>query len=99
MSEKLNSQERIMAIVEILAKEGRTGLRNKALIEALKVSAPQVCRDLGLLERRGWAEQVQGGAFRLSPMFGNFSNLIAQSFREARLRLSEDEERFLNAMK
>jgi len=95
----MNSQERIMAIVEVLAEAGRNGLRNKELVEKLQVSASKLCRDLALLGKRGWVEQLPTGGFRLSPLFGNFSNLIVQSFREARLRLTEDEARYQNAMK
>ena len=98
MSDKLNSQERIMAIVELLAKQGRKGLLNREIIVAIGTTAPNVSRDLGLLERRGWVEKQPTGAWRLTPFFGNFSNLMAQSFREAKLRLAEDEERYLSAM-
>jgi DNA-binding IclR family transcriptional regulator len=97
MSE-FNSQERIMAIVELLARTGRVGLPNKEIVVALQVSAPNICRDLGLLEKHRWIEKQPSGAWRLTPFFGNFSNLIAQSFREAKLRLAEDEERYRSAM-
>lgn len=96
--DKLNSQERIMAIVEALAARGREGLTNKDLIVALEVSAPNICRDLALLERRGWVERTVGGTWRLTPKFAGFSGQIAQSFREARLRLTEDEARFATAL-
>lgn len=98
MSAEMNSQERIMAIVETLARTGRVGLPNKEIVVAVKSSAPNVCRDLALLEKRGWVEKQPTGAWRLTPFFGNFSNLIAQSFREAKLRLAEDEERYRSAM-
>lgn len=98
MSAEMNSQERIMAIVELLATTGRTGLRNKELVVKLGASASNVCRDVALLEKRGWLERRYDGAYRLTPFFGNFSNLIAQSFREAKLRLAEDEERYRTAM-
>lgn len=87
-----------MAIVELLAKTGRVGLSNKDIITTLGASAPNVCRDLALLEKRTWVEKQPTGAWRLTPFFGNFSNLIAQSFREAKLRLAEDEERYRSAM-
>lgn len=96
--EAMNSQERILAIIEVLAKKGREGTSNKEIIASLRLSAVTVCRDLAVLEKCGWAEATHNGNRRMSPKFGEFANFLARSFQDARLRLTEDEARYRSAM-
>jgi len=97
--EKLSSQERIIAIVEMLAVKQIEGMSNKLLAHELKSTEANVCRDLKILENRGWVEKSNGsGKWRLSPKFGGFAGQIMKCFQSAKLRLTEDEMRYVSAM-
>ena len=97
--EKLNSQERLLAEVEKLVEFSVDGLNNKQLAFEMKTSEAVVCRDLGLLEKRGWIERSKStGRWRLTPKFGNFAGTIMKCFQTAKLKLTEDEARYASAM-
>jgi DNA-binding IclR family transcriptional regulator len=96
---KLNSQERIMAIVEKLAEKSAEGMSNKTLAFELKTLEANICRDLRILESRGWIEKSgHQGKWRLSPKFGGFAGTMIKCFQAARLRLTEDEARYASEM-
>ena len=96
--EKLNSQERLVEIVEFLVQHQILGASGKRLAAALGVSEANICRDMKILEAVGWAEKIDGGTWRMSPKFGGFAGTIMKCFRQAKLRLSEDEARYAQAM-
>ena len=97
--EKLNSQERILAVVETLVEFSVDGLNNKHLAFGMNTSEAVVCRDLRLLERRGWIERSKAtGRWRLTPKFGNFAETIMKCFQTAKLKLTEDEAQYASAM-
>ena len=97
--EKLNSQERIIAIVEMLAEKQIEGMSNKLLAHELKTTEANVCRDLKILEGHGWIEKAKaGGKWRMSPKFGGLSGKMMKCFQAAKLRLTEDEARYASAM-
>ncbi|MDR0583587.1 MAG: hypothetical protein LBG57_04470 [Treponema sp.] len=94
---KLNSQERILRIVEMLVEKSMEGMSNKAIAFELKSTEVNICRDLKILEARGWIEKTNG-KWRLSPKFGAFAGTMIKCFQTARLRLTEDEARYASAM-
>lgn len=97
--ERLNSQERILVIVEKLVEKSVEGMSNKALAFELKTLEANVCRDLKILESRGWIEKSKAnGKWRLSPKFGSYAGTIIKCFQLAKLRLTEDEARYASAM-
>ena len=97
--EKLNSQERILAGVEKLVEHSTDGLNNKQLAFEMGTSEAVICRDLALLEKRGWIERSKTtGRWRLTPKFGNFAGTIMKCFQTAKLKLREDEARYASAM-
>jgi DNA-binding IclR family transcriptional regulator len=96
--EKLNSQERILVIVEKLVRNQALGMTNKILASELGTSEANVCRDLKILESYRWVEKASGGSWRLTPKFGGFSGQIIKSFQTAKLRLTEDEARYASEM-
>ena len=95
--EKLSSQARLLSLVEKLVERQVEGMSNKALAHELRATEASVCRDLGLLEARGWAERA-GGKWRMSPTFGGLAGQIMKGFQAAKLRLTEDEARYASAM-
>jgi DeoR/GlpR family transcriptional regulator of sugar metabolism len=95
--EKLNSQERIMHIVEILVRKQVEGMSNNTIAFELKTTNANICRDLKILESRGWVEKFHG-KWRMSPKFGNFAGTIIKCFQTAKLRLTEDEARYASEM-
>jgi DNA-binding IclR family transcriptional regulator len=95
--EKMNSQERMLAIIEKLVESPVEGMSNKALSHELKTLEANICRDLKVLEGRGWIER-QGGRWRMSAKFGGFAGTIIKGFQTARLRLTEDEARYASEM-
>jgi DNA-binding IclR family transcriptional regulator len=97
--EKLNSQERILLIVEMLVEKPVEGMKNKAIAFELKTTESNVCRDLKILESRGWVEKSKStGVWRMSPKFGGFAGTIIKCFQFAKLKLTEDEARYASAM-
>jgi DNA-binding IclR family transcriptional regulator len=97
--EKLNSQERILLIVETLVKNIVHGKSNKSLAFELKTTQANICRDLKILEAHGWIEKSKStGVWRMSPKFGGFAGSIIKCFQTAKLRLTEDEARYASEM-
>lgn len=96
---KLNSQERLLVIVEKLVGKSVEGMSNKTLAFELKTLEANICRDLKILEGRGWIEKSgTHGKWRMSPKFGNFAGTIIKCFQSAKLRLTEDEARYASEM-
>lgn len=100
MSEgKLSSQERMLVIVEKLTDRAMEGMSNKQLAFELKTSEANMCRDLSILEKRGWiARSAKTGNWRLTPLFGGFAGAIVKCFQSAKLDLMKDEAMYLGAM-
>ena len=97
--EKLNSQERLLVIVEKLVEKSVEGMSNKTLAHELKTLEANICRDLKILEGRGWiARSSANGKWRMSPKFGSFAGTIIKCFQTAKLRLTEDEARYASEM-
>jgi hypothetical protein len=53
---------------------------------------------MALLERRKWVTRGVGGRWRLSPTFGGVAGQIMKSYQTAKLRLTEEEQRYASAM-
>ncbi|MDR1316556.1 MAG: hypothetical protein LBK13_06750 [Spirochaetales bacterium] len=96
--EKLNSQERIFEIVRHLHLNHATGLTNRELAKLAGTSETNICRDLAVFQKYKWIEKGASGKWRLSPEFGGIAGGIMKSYREAKLLLSKDEERYASAM-
>ena len=96
--ERLSSQERLLVIVEKLVGKPTTGMGNKELAFELKTLEANICRDLKILEGRGWIEKTKGGKWRMSAKFGGFAGTIIKGFKEAKLRLTEEEARYASEM-
>jgi Mn-dependent DtxR family transcriptional regulator len=96
--EKLNSQERLLVIIEKLIEKLVEGMSNKTLAFELKTLEASICRDLKILECRGWIEKETNGKWRMSPKFGRFAGTIIKCFQTAKLRLTEDEARYAAEM-
>jgi DNA-binding IclR family transcriptional regulator len=94
----LSSQERIMAIVEMLVGNRFFGMANKSLAAELGTSEANICRDLKVLESRQWVDKASDGRWRLTPKFGGFAGQIMKNFQAAKLRLAEDEARYASEM-
>lgn len=60
---------RAKAVIEALAGNNFSGLRNQQIAEAVRQSAPTTLRDLQALEAIGWAERhpADKDCWRLSP--------------------------------
>jgi hypothetical protein len=95
--EKLNSQERILAIVEKLVEKPIDGMSNRALAFELKTLEANICRDLKILENHGWiARSRVSGKWRMSPKFGGFAGTIVKYPRQSRgLEFMNRSKRFL----
>lgn len=88
-----------MAIVELLVKNHVTGMTNKELSKALEATEANICRDMALLEKRGWLQRGDKSRWRLSPFFGGFAGEIMKGFQTAKRLLEEEEARYASAMK
>jgi hypothetical protein len=99
MSEKMNSQERLVVEVKTLSGNHAFGLSNRELAKLVGTGEVNVCRDLAVLEKYGWIEREHlSGRVRLAPAFGKLAHEMMKGFQTARLRLTEDEARFASAM-
>jgi DNA-binding IclR family transcriptional regulator len=98
LGEKLSSQERIFEITRLLYENHVTGLTNKELAGAVGTSEANLCRDMALFDRHGWATRNNTGRWRLSPIFGGIAGRIMRSYQEAKLRLTEEEAKYASAM-
>jgi DNA-binding IclR family transcriptional regulator len=97
--EKLNSQGRILLIVEKLVEKTVDGMSNKSLAFELHTQEANICRDLKVLESLGWIEKTKAsGKWRMSPKFGGFSGTIMKCFQTARLKLTEEEARYASEL-
>jgi DNA-binding IclR family transcriptional regulator len=97
--EKLSSRDRLLLIVEKLVEQSVEGMSNKALAFELKTLEVNICRDLKILESRGWIEKAKAsGKWRMAPKFGGFAGAIIKCFQVVRLRLTEDEARYASEM-
>ena len=96
--EKLNSQGRIFEIIRLLRQNHFLGLNNKELAQLVGTTDANICRDLKLFQKYLWIERGLAGKWRLSPEFGKIAGEIMKSYKEAKLLLSKDEERFASAM-
>jgi DNA-binding IclR family transcriptional regulator len=95
----MNSQERIFEIVQHLHKNHVYGLANKELAKLVGTSEVNICRDLGIFEHYQWACRAgKDGRWRLSPAFAGIAGEIMKSYREAKLLLGKEEERYASAM-
>lgn len=95
---KLSSQQRLLRIIEVMAESGYRGVKNAELITRLGIGAAVISRDLAVLRDQGWADRKPDGRIRLSPKFAGFSGLIAQSLRDARLEIQQEEQLYVHAM-
>lgn len=98
MSEKFTSQERLCEVIFQLYKNHVLGLANKELAKLVRTSEVNICRDLGVLKNRNWIERNISGKWRLTPEFGKIAGEIVKSYKEARLLLGKDEERYVSEM-
>jgi predicted DNA-binding transcriptional regulator YafY len=96
--EKLNSRERIFAIVSHLEQNHAAGLTNKELSVMTGTSEANICRDMALFDRHGWTVRGKTGRRRLSPAFGGIAGRIMRSYQEAKLRLTEEEAKYASEM-
>jgi DNA-binding IclR family transcriptional regulator len=97
--EGMNSQARILEEIKVLYENHAAGLNNKELAELVGTSAMNVCRDLAIIERYKWIARDGRGRWRLSAEFGGIAGQIMKSFKQARLELARDEERYAAAMR
>jgi DNA-binding IclR family transcriptional regulator len=96
---KLTSQERILAVVENLVENPVEGMGNKTIAFEVGSTEANICRDLKILERRGWIEKSGAkGKWRMSSKFGGFAGQIIKGFQSAKLRLTEEEARYASEM-
>lgn len=51
---KLNAQERVFEIVNIMVEHHADGISNKELAGILKTTEATICRDIDVMERYGW---------------------------------------------
>ena len=93
----LSSQERLTVIIRALSENHVAGLSNKEIALEAGTTEATACRDMGLLDRIGWAVSSKG-RWRLSPAFGGLAGRIMRSYQEAKLRLTEEEARYASEM-
>ena len=81
--DKMSCQERIIEIVETLKRYQLEGLRNKELAKELALNEAMICRDLTILEKRGWIERsIETGRWRLSMKFARLGEKTADFYRK-----------------
>lgn len=90
-----DSQQRILALVEVLAGHEIEGLAPSQIAAAAGCSASQVTRDMQNLRARAWAEQITGtGRWRLGPVPVQIALKHSTALSRAKTRLEEIANRF-----
>lgn len=95
---KLTSQERILEEIKLLYENHIMGLSNKELATLIGTSETNACRDLAVFEKYKYVCRDSKARWRLSPAFGGIAGQIAKSYQQARLLLSQEEEKYITAM-
>ena len=93
--DKLNSQGRILRLVELLSEDVLVGRSNKELAEALGKTHDVVSRDLALLRELGWAEPLPSRNWRVTPKVGQIAQRIAQKHQEEVLKINMSARNYL----
>lgn len=92
---KVNAQERVFEIVQLLYQNHIEGLTNKELARHLGTSEVNICRDLAVFEKYGWVSRGTNSSWRLSTTFGEISGQIVKSYQKARLSLAKEEAEYI----
>jgi DNA-binding IclR family transcriptional regulator len=88
-------QQRILALVRLLAGHEITGMSPKQIADQQSCSASLVTRDLANLKQAGFAEQTpETNYWRLSPEVVQISLRHATALARAQDRLAEVQQRF-----
>ena len=95
---KLNAQERVFEIVNIMVEHHADGISNKELAGILKTTEATICRDIDVMERYGWITRG-GKGWRLSCEFGSISGKIIKSYQKARLALAKEEAEYIASIR
>lgn len=66
MSEKINSTQRALRIIDLLKGRSTSGLSNKQLADALNESPVNISRTLAILVQEGFATKLENGFYALS---------------------------------
>lgn len=89
------SQQRILAMVLVLAGNEFDGLAPKEISRAMKIGPSTVTRDLHNLREAGFAEQIQStGRWRLGPKPIQIATAFLEALNRAESGLREVSQRF-----
>lgn len=88
------AQQRVLKILMLLAGHEMMGLTPGEIAKAVRTSASNVTRDLANLREAGYAEPLESGTWRITPMLGQIALRVANSLGEARRRVEETTQRF-----
>lgn len=90
-----DGQQRVLALIKVLAGHEMVGLSMKDIGAAQKCSLQLVLRDLANLEQAGFAERLtETGRWRLAPAMVQIAVAFSASINRARRRLDETEQRY-----
>ncbi|WGK68384.1 hypothetical protein P0082_07800 [Candidatus Haliotispira prima] len=92
---KMNSQARLLRLVELLAEDILQGKSNKDLASSVGKTHDIISRDLACLKEAGWAEPLPNRNWRITPAFGQLSHRVAARFQQEYLHLKNEQGRFL----
>lgn len=88
------AQQRVLKILMLLAGHEVMGLAPGEIAKAVRTSASNITRDLANLREAGYAEQLESGAWRITPRIGQIALRVLNSLGEARKRVEETAQRF-----
>src|SRR5688572_21965971 len=88
------AQERVLKIAVLLAGHEAMGLSPTQIAKSLGISPSLVTRDMWNLEHAGFAEQLDGGAWRLGPKFVQIALAFQRGMTNLRSRVDEIEQRY-----
>jgi DNA-binding IclR family transcriptional regulator len=80
---------RTFAMLELLAGEVPSGMRNKDIAQALDVNPTYVTRSFELLEAKGWAEKTEDGRMRITSRFSQLSFRVLRGYEKAAGQLDD----------
>ena len=96
--QEYNSQERICAIIELLAKSFPRALKTKELaniLKILKTKEANISRDIKVFEKFDFISKNENG-IRLSRKFASISEEMKRGYDTAIAKLQEEKKEYFN---
>lgn len=88
------AQQRVLTALTAMAGNEVFGITTGELAKKLRTSASNVTRDMANLTEAGLAEQMESGAWRLTPRMAQIALTVLNNLDRARSQVEETHQRY-----